>query len=410
MFTDVVWPELSPLIGGGEYLPVEAATTGELEKALDVLIGIDGYQINHERGFGRGVAARVSFVESSFDTFTVRYKRRNELMTEWDKRVKALDRLRRVGSDVPFFTVHAYVNLAGDQLLAACTVRTVDLIRYAKKWLDADRRDRLWIEINGRDGTQFLVIPWDGLAAENVLMSRWSVNPDHNLNTLERSTDMPEQHSNQAGIFVRLADDGDSVVGAFCGDPILRELHWVDDKYEDCQGEECAHCRANSRKTMKVALNLYVPASMAMKIIEGGIPWFMEVLKVREKYGLDDWLFEIKRHGVAGDLKTTYSIKTDGRIDNELRERIVRAELHDIEQIMNRRKAALLEFTPIDIHKVSPEVKDELISKLRPMSQPKVDRFLKEFDVQLIKNLRACDEHRARAFITDLSRLPGEPA
>ena len=30
-------------------------------------------------------------------------------------------------------------------------------------------------------------------------------------------------------------------------------------------------------------------------------------------YGLDKWLFEIERHGEAGDPKTTYSILPDGR-------------------------------------------------------------------------------------------------
>ncbi len=228
--------------------------------------------------------------------------------------------------------------------------------------------------------------------------------------TWKEMTQMAEQHSNQAGIFIRLAGDGDSVVGAFCGDPFVRKMHWVDDRYEDCQGKECARCRTGKRSTMKISLNFYVPAWMEIKIIEGGIKWFEEVMEVRKKHGLEDWLFEIKRRGAAGNPRTTYSISPVSRIEYELGERIALAELHDIEQIMTRRKAALLESTPIDIHKVSPKVKDELISRLRPMSKTKIDRFLKEFGVQQIKNLRACDEHRARAFITELSRLPGEPA
>ncbi|MFB3852576.1 MAG: hypothetical protein ACE148_01995 [Vicinamibacterales bacterium] len=56
-------------------------------------------------------------------------------------------------------------------------------------------------------------------------------------------------------------------------------------------------------------LNFYVPAENAMKVIEGGTVWFKDVLKIRDKYGLDKWLFEIERHGEAGSPKTTYSLR-----------------------------------------------------------------------------------------------------
>ena len=36
--------------------------------------------------------------------------------------------------------------------------------------------------------------------------------------------------------------------------------------------------------------------------------FFKDLVRVREKYGLEKWAFEIQRHGAAKDPKTTYSI------------------------------------------------------------------------------------------------------
>ena len=99
------------------------------------------------------------------------------------------------------------------------------------------------------------------------------------------------------GIYVRLANDGDKVVGVFAGDPYARQVHWTGSAYEECPGKDCGHCEAGTRAGLRVACNFYVLADRAMKIIEGGPRWFGDVLKVRKKYGLDAWAFEIERHG-----------------------------------------------------------------------------------------------------------------
>ena len=152
-------------------------------------------------------------------------------------------------------------------------------------------------------------------------------------NAWDYARDMTERHANHGGIFIRLADSGDNVVGAFCGDPFSKELHWTGDRYEECTGEGCKFCAAGKRPTLRVMLNFFVPAEGVMRVIEGGVSWFKDVLKVRDKYGLENWLFEIERHGEANDPKTTYSVLPEEKIDAELRVRIDAAEFHDLENI-----------------------------------------------------------------------------
>jgi hypothetical protein len=145
------------------------------------------------------------------------------------------------------------------------------------------------------------------------------------------ATTMADKHANSGGIFVRLANNGDKIVGAFCGGPYAREVVWTGERYEQFDKNNIAHL--GKRPSLRVMLNFYVPAEGAMKVIEGGTVWFKDVLKVRDKYGLDKWLFEIERHGDAGDPKTTYSILPEVKLDDEMRARIAATEPHDLESI-----------------------------------------------------------------------------
>lgn len=149
----------------------------------------------------------------------------------------------------------------------------------------------------------------------------------------DHSQGLVDKHGGSgSGLFVRLANDGDKIIGAFVGEPYAREVHWGGERYEKCQGDGCPHCAGGKRPSLRVMLNFFVPDEGEMKIIEGGTAWFKDVLKVRDKYGLDKWLFEIVRHGDDGDPKATYSILPERQIDTEMWTRIQSADLHDIHQ------------------------------------------------------------------------------
>ena len=152
-------------------------------------------------------------------------------------------------------------------------------------------------------------------------------------------------------------------------------------------------------------LNFFVPAEGAMKVIEGGTVWFKDVLKVRDKYGLDRWCFEIERHGAAGDPKTSYSILPEEKLTDELRGAIAGTELHDLEQLANGGSAGTA--TPrsngsTPSGPIDPRAAGELVARLKALPRSDVDAFLARFGVQRVRDLQAADEAAARAFIDEL--------
>jgi hypothetical protein len=102
---------------------------------------------------------------------------------------------------------------------------------------------------------------------------------------------MADRHANQGDKYIRLKADGDKVVGVFCGEPHAREVHWTGDKYVECTGNGCTLCADKEKKSLKVLINFFVPDEDKMKIFEGSASWFRTLLEVREKYGLEDYLF-----------------------------------------------------------------------------------------------------------------------
>jgi hypothetical protein len=226
----------------------------------------------------------------------------------------------------------------------------------------------------------------------------------------DMATSMADKHANSGGIFVRLAANGDKIIGAFCGEPYAREVIWTGERYEQFDENNSAH--QGKRPSLRVMLNFFVPTENAMKVIEGGTVWFKDVLKVRDKYGLDKWLFEIERHGDAGDPKTTYSILPEEKLDDEMRARIAAAEPHDLKSIgagnddgdakgSGSTKKSSNAAGPID-----PRVAGDLVAKLKALPRSDVDAFLAEFGVQRVRDLEAKQEAAARAFID--KRLAGQ--
>jgi len=222
-----------------------------------------------------------------------------------------------------------------------------------------------------------------------------------NMNSWDQARKLADKHSNQGGVFVRLSNDGDKIVGAFCGEPYAREVVWNGERYEAFDPD----VHTDKRPSLRVALNFFVPAEGAMKVIEGGTVWFKDVLKVRDKYGLDKWCFEIERHGAAGDPKTTYSILPEEKLTDALRGAIASAQLHDLEQLANgvapdantSRSTRSAPVGPID-----PRAAGELVARLKALPRSDVDAFLTKFGVQRVRDLRATDLDAAGAFIDEL--------
>lgn len=133
------------------------------------------------------------------------------------------------------------------------------------------------------------------------------------------------EEANQGGLFLRLQDDGDQAVVAFCGDPHPHEVVWTGEGYEAYDPD-----KHDKKPSLRIKLNVFNTGESAMQIWEISANVFKSVVKLKNKYGLDSKTFEITRNGKKGDTKTTYMILPEGEIDKDLAERIATEQLHDL--------------------------------------------------------------------------------
>jgi hypothetical protein len=232
----------------------------------------------------------------------------------------------------------------------------------------------------------------------------------------ERTKAQVDKHAQASGIFVRLANDGDKVVGAFCGAPHVREVAWTGSQFEPFDPDKHKKC------SQRVMINFYLASEGKMKIIEGGPAWFADVYQLRAKYGTDNWLFEITRHGASGSPRTSYAILPERQIDPDLRARIAAAELHDLANIGASeeednetetsaqpapRAASAGSTSAPSGSVVAPSTIDmdvalELIERLKALPRADADAFLKTLGAQRVRAIRASDEGKARALLAEL--------
>jgi hypothetical protein len=213
-------------------------------------------------------------------------------------------------------------------------------------------------------------------------------------------------------LFVRLTSDGDKVTGVFCGAPYPRDVVWTGERYEVFDSKNPAHSADGRKPSLRVALNFYDTNEGVMRIIEGGTAWMRDVLKVKEKYGLERWSFEIERHGEAGDPKTKYTILPEAQLSDEDRAHIAQARLHDLVSVLNpkadgkERRPEGAKATPAPAAVAVGQLKlidhatgMALVERLKALPRSCVDEFLKELGVQRIREIRKSELARAQAVL-----------
>ncbi len=223
-------------------------------------------------------------------------------------------------------------------------------------------------------------------------------------NGWDHAQGLADKHTGSgSGLFVRLANNGDKIVGAFVGEPYAREVHWGGERYEECTGDGCSFCGDGKRPSLRVSMNFFVPSEGDLKIIEGGVTWFKDLLKVRDKYGLGKWLFEIERHGEAGDPKTTYTILPEERLTDAQLKEIDGLRLHDLPKVVSGGGDS---FDSYDKDKsgrtIDGRTASELMPRLKALPRSALDTFLGEFGIQRVRDLKASDEKAARALLDRL--------
>lgn len=172
-FQNIVWPLVSqtPLVGGGLIRPVEAVAEKNFKDELDLLAGIDAWQVQYTPSAMRGIASRVQW-GGSHDSFSVRTHLPSGNETEFQKRLRAIQNLDS-GHLFPHLTIQAYLDASGGNLLAAAAIKTVDLINAAAMLVEnrekLNYRPDFYGFIANPDGTEFLYMRWPYLIYKKLL-------------------------------------------------------------------------------------------------------------------------------------------------------------------------------------------------------------------------------------------------
>jgi hypothetical protein len=220
-------------------------------------------------------------------------------------------------------------------------------------------------------------------------------------NMWEQTEEMAKKHDADSSTWLKLANDQDTAVVVFVGDPYPREVSFIDGKYVPADDAVRA---AGHKVSLRVAYNVVLPETGEMKVLEQGVMFFKDLVQVREKYGLEKWAFEVKRHGAAKDPKTTYSILPERQLTAEERKAFQSVELLDLPKLY----AGETEAEPATASEpevsgpIDPKLATAIVTQLKAMPRQAVDRFLEQFGIKRIKDLPAAQWERAKAFVEKL--------
>jgi len=219
-------------------------------------------------------------------------------------------------------------------------------------------------------------------------------------NMWEQTEELARKHDADSSTWLKLANDGDKAVVVFVGEPYPREVSFVDGKYVPADDAVRA---AGHKVSLRVAYNVVLPDTGEAKVLEQGVMFFKDLVRVREKYGLEKWAFEVQRHGAAKDPKTTYSILPERQLTADERKSLQAVELLDLPKLYSGEADA----NPVGEDAepsgpIDPKLATAIVTQLKAMPREAVDRFLTHFSITRIKDLPAVQWERAKAFVEKL--------
>ena len=229
----------------------------------------------------------------------------------------------------------------------------------------------------------------------------------------QQTEEMAKKHDQGGSLWLKLAGDGDKAVVVFLGEPHPREVAFVDGKYVEVDEKMKA---AGTKASLRVALNVALYDSKEVKVLEQGVMFFKDLVRVREKYGLEKWAFEIQRHGAAKDPKTTYSILPEHQLSAEQQKAFQALPQHDLAKLYSGESEggakggqSLDSFDKKADGAISPNVAQGIVTALKALPREATDRFLAKFGVQRIKDLPSAQVEKARAFVEQLQTESAAP-
>ena len=221
----------------------------------------------------------------------------------------------------------------------------------------------------------------------------------------QQTEEMAKKHDQNSSVWLKLQNDGDKAVIVFLGEPHPREVAFVDGKYVEVDEKMKAE---GHKASLRVALNVALFDTQEVKVLEQGVMFFKDLVRVREKYGLDKWAFEVQRHGAAKDPKTTYSLLPEHQLTPEQQRAFQALAQHDLQRLYAGESgggsggSSLDSFDQKANGSIDPKVAQGIATQLKALPREAVDRFLEKFSVQRIKDLPAAQVEKARAFVEQL--------
>lgn len=231
--------------------------------------------------------------------------------------------------------------------------------------------------------------------------------------------DAEKRAKEAGGIFVKLANDKDKVVGALVGEPHTRET-WFNQATNKTEDFTEQHKADGKQPTAKFKLNFFNRATRRMQILEVNSATLQLIAACKHKYGLESYWFEIERKGAKGDTKTTYAVLPDAPLTPDDLKEIKAAKLHDLAAA--KEDDAATDLSSHDKAKANGEAKTNgasapaaapapavdvipadvaatLVNRLKVQPKEKVSEFLAKFAIKQVKALKASDRAAAEAML-----------
>lgn len=233
-------------------------------------------------------------------------------------------------------------------------------------------------------------------------------------------------------IFVKLENDGDTVVVAFLGEPHVREVWWNEPAgtFEDFTD---AHAKAGKTPSAKFKLNVFNKETQKAQILEVNAGTMTTIGGCRAKYGLEKFWFEVKRNGKKGDTKTVYSVLPDKEIAADELKMLKDVKLHDLAKTSDAGPAGgkadmgshdkkpgtngttsaatpAPAAPPAASEVISAEKSAELVARLKIKPQEKIKEFLGKFAIAQVKALKTSDLATAEALLNEWEGKAAAPA
>lgn len=119
-------------------------------------------------------------------------------------------------------------------------------------------------------------------------------------------------------VLLRLRSQGDRIVGLFCGQPRIVQVHARGQEWSACPETSCERCAGGEAPTFRALYNLFVADSGTLRVLDAEPPLLADLLKVGRKYGLVGMVFEVERRDGPGEVGARYSILPEGKAGVDL--------------------------------------------------------------------------------------------